>query len=393
MSKTSAAVVLDFQLVTEFNSVRERLLGLELNGHWEKPLAYWAQGTDRHLPMALVDKTLRYVVDTPFKQLSMTPGIGPKKLSSLIMLMSRAANSHVANGHVESSPAANGSATNGAATNGSATNGSFANGAAGDVNGHKTDATPDDSSAVSEALWSRWRTNLRSRGLAKEGLGRFAPSLRKIPRLMWRKRLDDYLSLSLAEIRALPSHGEKRLAALVEIVGGLNQITEQLASQPHVVARIEPRLVAQLEDWFAAFSSARCEPVSSRGGPARACRELPDDPAVCRELVGPLVEQARVDVGDHAAAILQDRLLKPQTTVQRTARQIGLTRGRVYELVSEAAAALEIRWPQGRQRLLELRSELADAVDGNGGSRYRESLTRVEVILALLFRDRLSSGA
>src|SRR5215469_10280462 len=98
MSTTSSMVAVDFQLVTEFNAVREQLLSRELNGHWEKPLAYWAQTTDRHLPMALVDKTLRYVVETPFKQLSRTPGIGVKKLSSLIMLMSRAAESSTLHG-------------------------------------------------------------------------------------------------------------------------------------------------------------------------------------------------------------------------------------------------------------------------------------------------------
>ncbi|HWB11196.1 MAG TPA: hypothetical protein VG826_18350 [Pirellulales bacterium] len=362
MSKTSAGVVVDFQLVTEFNAVRDQLLGLELNGHWEKPLAYWAQATDRHLPMALVDRTLKCVVETPFQQLAQTPGVGPKKLNSLIMLLGRAANSRATNG----------------------------TGGVSHVNGQKTERKSDDASAISEELWCLWGSNLRSRGLETETLGRFAPSLRQIPRLMWRKRLDDYLSLSLAEIRALRRHGEKRVAALIEIVGGLHKITEHLASQPHVVVRIEPRFVAQLEDWFAAFSLA----VSSRNRAAPAPgkgegtgRELPDDLSVCRELIEPLIEQARIDVGDHAAAILGERILRPQSSMQHTAGQLGLTRSRVYELITETAAALEVRWPQGRRRLLELRSQLAEAVD-DGGSQYSASLCRVEITLALLFRDR-----
>jgi hypothetical protein len=326
--------------------------------------------------MALVDRTLRYVVETPFKQLSQTPGIGPKKLNSLIMLLSRAANSSTKNGTSSLSH-----------TNGR------------DGNGRHADATHDDPSAISEDLWSRWRSNLRTRGLEKQMLGRFAPSLRQIPRLMWRKRLDEYLSLSLAEIRDLRGHGEKRVTALVEIVGGLHKITEPLASQPHVVVRVEPRLVAQLEDWFATFSSDRPRTVSSDGRTAKARRaacngtcegtrqELPDDASVCHELVERLVEQARIDVGDHAAEILRDRLLRPQSSVQQTAYQLGLTRGRVYELIGEIALALDLRWPQGRQRLLELRSYLADAVD-DGASQYSEGLSRVEIILAMLFRDR-----
>jgi hypothetical protein len=362
MSKTSAAVVVDFQLVTEFNAVRDRLLSLELNGHWEKPLAYWAQATDRHLPMALVDRTLRCVVETPFKQLSQTPGIGPKKLNSLIMLLTRAAN---------------GSATDGAVSGSRA-------------NSQETE-TPEDSSVVSEELWSRWRSNLRSRGLGKETLGHFAPSLREIPRLMWRKRLDDYLSLSLVEIRALRGHGERRVAAVVDIVGGLHRVTEQLSSQPHVVARIEPRIVAQLEDWFATFLPTRPFSISSSQpvgkGHEVTCGNLPDESSICRDLIEPLIEQARLDVGDHAAAILDDRLLRPHWSVQQTAYRLGLTRSRVYELITETAIALDVRWPQGRQRLLGLHGQLAETLT-EGDRQHGASLSRVEIILALLFRDR-----
>src|SRR5215469_10206245 len=126
MSTTSSMVAIGFQLVTQFNTVRDQLLSRELNGHWEKPLAYWAQTTDRHLPMALVNKTLRYVVDTPFTQLSRTPGIGVKKLGSLIMLMSRAAENSAARG------------TNGASH----------------AEAHEASAA-GESPVVSEALWSR----------------------------------------------------------------------------------------------------------------------------------------------------------------------------------------------------------------------------------------------
>src|SRR5215469_7572250 len=84
--------------------------------------------------------------------------------------------------------------------------------------------------------------------------------------------------------------------------------------------------------------------------------------------------------------VLRHRLFQPRLSVQRTALEVGLTRGRVYEIVAEASQALDIRWPRGWRRLLELRSELADAVAAGGA--YRESLSRVEVTISLLFRDR-----
>ncbi|HWB09101.1 MAG TPA: hypothetical protein VG826_07755 [Pirellulales bacterium] len=356
-TSSSSMVAVDFQLSSEFNAVREQLLSRELNGHWEKPLAYWAQTTDRHLPMALVDKTLRYVVETPFKQLSRTPGIGAKKLGSLIMLMSRAA---------ESCASPEGTAH---------------------VKVSETDDAAGDSEAVSEALWSKWASSLRNRGLAQEMLGRFAPSLRGLPRLMWHKRLDDYLSLSLDEIHALRGHGHKRVAILIQIVGGLHRITERLGDQPHVAIRIGPRLEAQLEDWFA--RCLRDDPESSpRGSASVPRRKPPDDSSVCANLLEPLMEQARIDLGDHASAVLRHRLFKPRSSMQQTAHQVGLTRGRVYELLADAGLVLDIRWPQGRRRMLELRSELAEAVEAGAGRPYQDGLSRVEVTIALLFRDR-----
>jgi hypothetical protein len=350
---SSSMVAVDFQLSTEFNAVREQLLSRELNGHWEKPLAYWAQPTDRHLPMALVDKTLRYVVETPFSQLSRTPGIGAKKLGSLIMLMSRAAALD---------------------TNGTS-----------HVKRCETEVAAGDS--VSEAVWSQWGANLRSRGLAQELLGRFAPSLRELPRLMWRKRLDDYLSLSLDEVHALRGHGQKRVAALVQIVGGLHKITEQLAAQPHVAVRIGPRLEVQLEDWFACCLRADPEP-STCGSAAGERQKPPDDSSICANLLEPLIEQARIDLGDHAAAVLRHRLFKPRSSMQQTAYQVGLTRGRVYEIVADTSLMLDIRWPQGRRRMLELRNELAEALEAAEGSQCRDALSRIEITIALLFRDR-----
>ena len=335
MSKTSASVVIDYQLLSGFNDVREKLLSLRSADHLDKPLAYWAQATDRHLPIALVNKTLRYMVETPFQQISQTPGVGPKKLSSLIALMWRAAEGTTA----------------------------------GDSAGlfHFSEAQPSDPSHVSEAVWCQWRASLRNQRLEKEMLGRFAASLQQLPRSMWRKRLEDYLPLSLRQIRALKGHGEKRVAALLEVVGGLHSIVEQLKAQPHLSARIEPRLSARLENWFQCVS---------------VCRGLLKDSTVCQELFEPLLGQVEIDIGEHAADILRERLLGRRLNVQQMARRLGLTRGRVYEIMSEAAIAIAVRWPQGRRRFMELRNHLASYPE------RRLTLSRVETALALLFPDR-----
>jgi len=198
-------------------------------------------------------------------------------------------------------------------------------------------------------------------------LGRFAASLQHFPRSMWRKRLEYYLPLSLRQIRALKGHGEKRVASLLEVVGGLHRIVEQLKAQPHLSAQIEPRLSARLENWFQCVS---------------ICRGLLDDSTVCQELFQPLLEQIEIDVGEQAADILRERFLSGRSNVQQMARRLGLTRGRVYEIMSEAAVATAVRWPQGRRRLMELRNHLASHPE------HRLTISRVEIALALLFPER-----
>src|SRR5262245_18052683 len=57
---------------------------------WDLPLAYWAVPKDRRLPRALLGYSLRRIVETPFAKLRATPGIGIKKLATLVELLERA---------------------------------------------------------------------------------------------------------------------------------------------------------------------------------------------------------------------------------------------------------------------------------------------------------------
>ena len=53
-----------------------------------------------------------------------------------------------------------------------------------------------DPATVSEVVWARWRKTVVERGLAGEALGRFAPSLKNMTRVIWSTPLEAYTQVS-----------------------------------------------------------------------------------------------------------------------------------------------------------------------------------------------------
>src|SRR5690242_6323986 len=89
MKGSSAAVVINYQLTSGFDRQREMLLRPEFADRLSMPMAHWALPEDRHLPMALMNRSVRELIGTPFEQLHPTPGVGPKKMASLLRLLAR----------------------------------------------------------------------------------------------------------------------------------------------------------------------------------------------------------------------------------------------------------------------------------------------------------------
>ncbi len=80
MKFTKSASVEELQVISRFESLRKILLSQQYADHLKKPLAYWALPADRRLPLALLGRTLEDLLQTPFSELSNTPGIGQKKI-------------------------------------------------------------------------------------------------------------------------------------------------------------------------------------------------------------------------------------------------------------------------------------------------------------------------
>src|SRR5690606_34898861 len=127
-----------------------------------------------------------------FDELAATPGIGEKKIHSLVQLLYRATN--------DDPPAPATVVGTGQSTGSGA-----------------EAADRFDPSIVSEALWTEWRETVRRFGIDDFRLGRLAPSLQRLPTVIWHKPLRDYLDHTVAEIRGLRTHGEKRVRCVLEV--------------------------------------------------------------------------------------------------------------------------------------------------------------------------------
>ena len=325
MKFTKSASVEELQVVGRFESLRKILLSEQYVDHLKKPLAYWALPTDRRLPLAFLGRNLEDLLRLPFSELTNTPGIGQKKICSFVKLLARAANTDPAELPLDDVTLPSGTAES--------------------HDGHEGAADGFDPSAVSEVVWGQWRASVSKHGLSEEKLGRFAPTLRHMTRVIWNTHLGAYTHMSLGEIRAMKTHGEKRVRAILEVFHSVHVMVANMGTQEHLVVRIIPRLIDQAEQWI---------------GRALQAPGVPSTQELFDNLVGLLLEQVRIDATQQIASLAENRLglTSPITSVRQVARGMGLTRARVYQLLNEINDIMAVRWPHGRHQMYELREKL-----------------------------------
>lgn len=323
MKLNKSTAVMDYKLVTAFEQVRKTLKE-KFDDRLDKPLAYWAIPTDRRLPLAFMGHTLRELLDTSFDDLFATAGIGQKKIRTFLVLLNRAArvkplaaladNADEIEDHAEK-----------------------------DAEEHTGIAPPH---LVSEALWVRWRDTVRLHGLEQEPLGRFAASLVDMPHVIWYRPLGDYTDLTLDELRSLRTHGEKRVHAILEVFGNLRQILVHLDPENALAVRIVPRFLIPIEDWLLRW-------IANVG--------IPGKEDIQESLIAPLLKQVRVDAGPEIHRLAEGRLEYQASSVRRAAARMGLTRARIYQLLSEVSEVVHLRWPAGPGLVALLRGKLESA--------------------------------
>ncbi len=323
----NTASIEELQAVSRYDGLRQSLFAKLGAGQLDKPLSYWALPTDRCLPLALLGRSLRDILNTPFMDLTATRGIGRKKVISLVQLLARADDDIPC-----AAENANASAESGDGSS---------DGAVEQTGGAETAFDP---AAVSEAAWGQWQASVVRHGLSGETLGRLAPSLRDMTRVIWNTPLGVYTSATLAEIRAMKTHGEKRVHAIIEVFHAVHTIAAGMGKADHLVTRIVPRLIDRVERWTGR--------LLQRPG-------VPDPQDIFAEFVEPLFEQICLDAAQQVATLAASRLgigCEP-TSVRQSARAMKLTRARVYQLLNEINDIMAVRWPMGRHQVHELREK------------------------------------
>ena len=324
LGKTSS--VEELQVVGRFESLRKILLSEQYADYLDKPLAYWALPSDRRLPLAFLGRTLKDLLETSFAELAGTPGIGQKKVRSFVKLLSRVANTDPAELPIDLAAIGDGRCVlPRAASHGF------------------------DPSAVSEVVWSQWRAAALAHGLGQEALGRFAPTLKNMTRVIWNTPLESYARMTLVEIRALKTHGEKRVRAILDAFHSVYAMVAGLGAQEHLVVRIVPRLIDGVESWV---------------GQTLQTPGIPDPEEILQRLIRPLLDQVRIDAAQQITRLAENRLgiNDPISSVRQAARTMGLTRARVYQLLNEINDILSVRWPMGRHQIYELRDKFQQEI-------------------------------
>ena len=312
----------DYKLISSYQSVRRTLLEEKFADRLAKPLAYWALPNDRRLPLAFLGRTIEDLLATPFEELTATPGIGQKKISSLVKLLNRVTCDE---------PPAVPFGIRELASEPRAANGESAPHRNGNGNGF-------DPSIVSEALWVRWRDTVRRYDMGHENLGRLAVSLQSLPTVIWHTPLEEYLGHTVHQIRQLRTHGEKRVRVIMEVFHSVHQVLAEAGKQDHLAICLVPKFVASVERWIA-------EILDRPGGVTR--EEFRDRLAV------PLLDQILIDAGPTVHKLAEGRLgvhAAPQS-VRMQSRRMGVTRARIYQLLDECSKVMNVRWPEGKCRL------------------------------------------
>ena len=207
--------------------------------------------------------------------------------------------------------------------------------------------TSFDPTLVSEELWGHWRETVKRCDVGMYTLGRLTPTLQSLPTVIWHTQLEEYLDVTLHEMRSLKTHGEKRVHAILEVFACVHELLATSTMQEHLELVLTPKFISPIADWI----------IQQLGESERT----PSTEELHVGIAAPLVRQIEIDLGKQVARLAAARVnLNPNApTVRTQAKKLGVTRAHVYQLLDDCAKVMDVRWPQGRWLLVPLGSRLA----------------------------------
>lgn len=328
MTLTKLRTAEDFKLRNSFYAIRSVLLEPKYQQQLEKPLAYWALPSDRRLPLALMDRPLAKLLNATFEDLTATPGIGSKKIVTLVKLLRR-----VAETDVKESPMLEDSDLS------VSESGRVA----------RSSERGFDAENVSDSVWSNWCETIKLHELESEKLGRLAPTLQELPTAIWHTPLRHYMEKTLSEIRQMRTYGEKRVSTVLEVFYNIHDLLGTAPPNPYLSVRLAPAAIVAVQSWL---SWALCHETT------------PDDTEIRAHLIQPLADQIKIDAGDDVFRLVCERFGQgvQRRSVREQAEARNVTRARIYQLFEMCGKILRVRWPSGlyEVQMLAVRANRAD---------------------------------
>ena len=147
---------------------------------------------------------------------------------------------------------------------------------------------------------------------ARRYLGRLAPTLQALPTVIWHTPLEQYVNHTVAEIRQLKTHGEKRVRVVLEVFHIVHEVLAGAGKCPHLSLRLVPSFIQPIENWLAEVAA---RPV------------LPTVEEIRDHLAVPLLNQIKIDAGDTIHELSESRLGingPPQSVRQQAKRKESL---------------------------------------------------------------------
>ena len=173
---------------------------------------------------------------------------------------------------------------------------------------------------VTEAVWSRWRADLRDCASLREPIGRHLDRLSELPRGSWFVPAEEFVALSLKELHDLRGFGAKRVGAIVATVRQLRSRQVFAESYPGIVATYQCDDIARAEAWLV---TSLCMPEFA------TLSELQS------EVVAALRNRVQYDLG------LAHAELKPASDGKERSRS------RLHQMRRDVADTMRVRWPRG----------------------------------------------
>src|SRR5690606_30550020 len=102
---------------------------------------------------------------------------------------------------------------------------------------------------VSEALWSTWCESVVRHNFGQHKLGRLAPTLQALPTVIWHTPLAEYADKSLAQIRRLRTHGQKRINAILEVFCLVHEGVATSTRSDTLELDLIPRFIPPISRW------------------------------------------------------------------------------------------------------------------------------------------------